>query len=409
MLNNYDKSGQRFLCPETQKGGVMPKKRGQNEGSIYIRKDGRIIGAVSIQGKRIEKSFKTKTDAREWLKQTISQIDSGLNFQGAQYITSDYLQDWLVTKKNHIRPNTLKQYEQVIKQHIDPVIGSIKLRDLTPIMLQKFYNRKLENGTSENTVALIHRVLRCALRQAYMMGLIVRNPLISIRCPKPTRKEMKILNEAQVRNLLLASKGTNLEALLHLAVTTGLRMGEIIGLKWEDLEMNSATLKVQRQVQREKGRGLVFSQPKSLKSRRVIILGSTTVEKLKQHFHQQDWSRLIAGERWEENNLIFPNTVGRPMEHSRLLKEYKEILGMAGLPIIRFHDLRHTAATLMLQAGIHPKIVQETLGHADISLTMNTYSHALPTLQREAAEKMDELVTLIDVNNLEGSIVERKQ
>lgn len=122
---------------------------------------------------------------------------------------------------------------------------------------------------------------------------------------------MKILNEAQVRNLLLASKGTTLEALLHIAVTTGLRMGEIIGLKWEDLEMNSGTLKVQRQVQREKGRGLVFSQPKSAKSRRVIMLGSTTVEKLKKHFHEQDWSRLIADDRWEENNLIFPNTIGK--------------------------------------------------------------------------------------------------
>lgn len=386
----------------------MSKKRGQNEGSIYMRKDGRIIGAVSIQGKRIEKSFKTKTEAREWLKQTISQIDSGLSFQGAQYITSKYLQDWLVTKKNHIRPNTFKQYEQVVKQHIDPAIGSIRLRDLTPMLLQKFYNYKLEIGTSENTVALIHRVLRCALRQAYMMGLVVRNPLISIKCPKPTRKEMKILNEFQVRNLLLASKGTNLEALLHLAVTTGLRMGEIIGLKWEDLELNSATLKVQRQVQRVTGRGLVFSQPKSAKSRRVIILGSTTIEKLKLHYHQQHWSRLIAGERWEENDLIFPNTVGKPMEQNRLLKEYKEILRQAGLPIIRFHDLRHTAATLMLQAGIHPKIVQETLGHADISLTMNTYSHALPTLQKEAAEKMDELVSLIEVATVESSIVKRE-
>jgi len=215
---------------------------------------------------------------------------------------------------------------------------------------------------------------------------------------------MKVLNEFQVRNLLLVSKGTNLEALLHLAVTTGLRMGEIIGLKWEDLELNSATLKVQRQVQRQTGRGLVFSQPKSAKSRRVIILGSTTIEKLKLHYHQQHWSRLIAGERWEENDLIFPNTVGKPMEQNRLLKEYKEILRQAGLPIIRFHDLRHTAATLMLQAGIHPKIVQETLGHADISLTMNTYSHALPTLQREAAEKMDELVTMIEVEKVEKSI-----
>lgn len=386
----------------------MAKKRGQNEGSIYVRKDGRIIGAVSIQGKRIEKSFKTKTEAREWLKQTISQIDSGLSFQGAQYSTSKYFQDWLVSKKNYIRTNTYKQYEQIVKQHINPALGQIKLRELTPIILQQFYNYKIEIGTSENTVALIHRVLRCALRQAHNMGLIVRNPILSVKCPKPARKEMKTLNETQVRNLLLAAKGTGLEALLHITVTTGLRMGEVIGLKWEDLDMTSGTLRVQRQVQREKNKGLVFSQPKSTKSRRVIILGPTAILKLKHHYHQQHWSRLIAGDRWEENDLIFPNTIGKPMEHNRLLKDFKEILKLAGLPIIRFHDLRHTAATLMLQAGIHPKIVQETLGHADISLTMNTYSHALPTLQKEAAEKMDELVSLIEVAADESSIVKRE-
>lgn len=383
----------------------MSKKRGQNEGSIYQRKDGRIIGAVSIQGKRIEKSFKTKTAAREWVKQSISQIDAGLSIQGAQYKTNKYLQEWLVTKKNHIKANTLKQYEQVIKQHIAPVLGDVKLRDLTPIMLQRFYNLKLENGTSENTVALMHRVLRGALRQAHMMGLIVRNPLVSVRCPKPERKEMKTLNESQVRNLLLVARSTGLEALLHITVTTGLRMGEVIGLKWEDLDMGTGSLRVQRQVQREKGKGLVFSQPKSAKSRRVIILGPSAIDKLKLHYQQQHWSKLIAGDRWEENDLIFPNTIGKPMEHSRLLKDFKEILKKAELPIIRFHDLRHTAATLMLQAGIHPKIVQETLGHADISLTMNTYSHALPTLQKEAAAKMDELVTLIEVENVENAIV----
>ncbi|MCJ7695595.1 MAG: site-specific integrase [Anaerolineaceae bacterium] len=175
-------------------------------------------------------------------------------------------------------------------------------------------------------------------------------------------------------------------------------MGEIIGLKWEDLDMKSRILQIRRQVQRVTGKGLIYCEPKSSSSRRVVILGATAIEKLRTEFKQLQIQPQIAGNNWVENDLIFPNSLGKPREHSRLLKEFKEILPLAGLPLIRFHDLRHTAATLMLQQGIHPKVVQEMLGHSDINLTLTTYSHILPTMQLEAANKMDEIVTMIEIS-----------
>jgi integrase len=241
------------------------------------------------------------------------------------------------------------------------------------------------------------------------MNLIIRNPIAPVKSPKPRKKEMKTLDDYQVRELLRVAEGTDLETLLFVEIATGLRMGEIIGLKWSDLDMANGTLRVCRQVQREKKNGLVFSEPKSEKSRRVVMLGVTAIKKLRAHADRQYLQKMAAGVRWVENDLIFPNTIGKPMEHRRLLEEFKKLLVKAGLPIIRFHDLRQTAATLMLLAGVHPKIVQETLGHSDINLTLNTYSHALPTLQREAAAKMDELMTLTEVEPFKDSIKSKKE
>jgi integrase len=183
------------------------------------------------------------------------------------------------------------------------------------------------------------------------------------------------------------------------AVTTGLRQGEILGLKWSDLDWDTRRIHVQRQVQRRKGEGLVFCEPKSASGRRVIVLGQSTIDKLREYKNIQQHERMLAGDKWQEHDLMFPSPIGKPLDPSNIVKAYKHSLKAAGLPEIRFHDLRHSAATLMLQQGINPKIVQERLGHSDISLTLNTYSHVLPHMQEEAAEKMDELLTLIEVGD----------
>lgn len=384
------------------------KKNGNNEGSIHARKNGYFSASVTVDGKRIQKTFKTLKQAKTWRKEILRQIDEGLSFQGATYSLGAYLQDWLEGKRLTIKSHTYEQYHQVVKTHINPLLGNVKLKDIKTFQIEHFYLEKRKSGTSENTVYLIHRVLRGALRHAYLMGLITRNPISPIKSPKPPKKEMKTYDDYQARNLLQAAEETDLEALLFVELATGLRIGEIIGLKWSDLDMEKGTLRVCRQVQRVKGVGLVFSEPKSEKSRRMLILGPEAIKKIRKHAERQYQQKLFAGDRWEENDLIFPNSIGKPKEHNRLLKDFKAIAKKAGLPTIRFHDLRHSAATLMLQQEINPKIVQEILGHSDINLTLNTYSHVMPTLQREAASRLEELLTLTEVtHNREQQILHK--
>jgi integrase len=225
------------------------------------------------------------------------------------------------------------------------------------------------------------------------VGLLGRNPASHVDKPKINRKEMMTLTSEQVIKLLNFSQGSRYEALYHLSVTTGLRQGELLGLRWSDLDWSTGHLRVQRQLQRVPGEGLVLNEPKSASGRRLVVLGPATLDKIRAHKRLQWGERIEAGYRWQENDLMFPSTIETPMGPRNLVREFKELLKKGGLPEIRFHDLRHTAATLMLQEGIHPKVVQERLGHSQISITMDTYSHVLPAMQEEAALKIDVLLT----------------
>ncbi len=204
---------------------------------------------------------------------------------------------------------------------------------------------------------------------------------------------METYSVEEVRSLLNAVKGSQLEALFYIAVTAGLRQGEILGLLWSDLEWGTGNLRVQRQLQRVRHKGLIFNEPKSASGRRLIVLGPTTLERLQEHKDRQNNQRQGFAEEWQAFDLIFTKPNGSPIDPRGLLRNFKSIIKNAGLPDIRFHDLRHTAATMMLQCGVHPKIVQERLGHSSISITLDTYSHILPVMQIEAASKIDELLT----------------
>jgi integrase len=376
----------------------MARKRGQNEGSIYRRKDGRWVAQVTIGGRPICKYFKSQRECRDWLKATNSQIETGLTFKGAQVTLSDYMESWLGITKTAVKPKTYEQYHQIAHQYIIPAMGRMKLKDIRPDQIQTIYTDRLKQGSSARLVVMIHAVLHRSLNQAMKLGLIGRNPASAVTRPKLQHKEMQTLDDTQVRNLLLAAKGSRYEALYQLAVATGMRQGELLGLRWSDLDWDNRRLRVQRQLQRIEHQGLVYSEPKTKAGRRGIVLGKSTIEKLRTHNELQQLERHFAGKRWQENDLIFPTTVGTPNEPSNLIKQFKILLKQAGLPDIRFHDLRHTAATLMLQQGIHPKVVQERLGHSNISMTMDIYSHVLPSMQDEAADKIDELISLIDVS-----------
>ncbi len=326
------------------------------------------------------------------------QVESGLTAAGAKATLRAFLIEWLESIKTSLRPKTWGQYGQVIRQHILPELGKTKLKDLRPDQIQSFYNRKLKAGTSPSTVRIIHAVLHKALGDALRWGLMSRNPVSVVLKPKVSRREMQVLSADQVQQFLICTSGVRNEALYHLAISTGLRQGEILGLKWSDLDWEAASLQIQRQVQRAPGEGLKLVEPKSAAGRRLIVLGPSTLEKLLKHSKKQRSDRILVGEQWQENDLIFPSTVGTPMDQKRLHTNFKKLLRKAELPEIRFHDLRHTAATLMLQQGIHPKVVQERLGHSQISVTLDTYSHVLPAMQKEAALKIDELISPIAID-----------
>jgi integrase len=377
----------------------MARKRSQGEGSVFKRKDGSWVAQVTIQGKHVSKYFRLQSEASKWLHTTRTQILDGLTFAGAQTTMEEFLKQWLISYKSSLHPTTSIQYEGIIRLHLIPVLGHLKLKDLRTDQIQALYNAETNKGTSPRMVQYIHTVLRRGLNIALRWGLINRNPALTITLPKLKRKEMKTLNDSQVRVFLSAAKGLRYEALFWMAVFTGLREGELFGLKWSDLDWGKKHLRVQRQLQRIKGKGMVFTEPKTKAGKRMLVLSTATIAKLREHIYYQQQERIIAGDRWQEYDLLFPSTLGTPMDPSNMYKDFKDTLKKAGLPDIRFHDLRHTAATLMLQQGTHPKIVQERLGHSNISLTMDTYSHVLPSMQEEAAEKMDEILVPIDVSN----------
>jgi integrase len=219
-----------------------------------------------------------------------------------------------------------------------------------------------------------------------------RNPADAVDKPKLKRAEMKTLTLEQTRSFLHATEGHRLESLFHLAIHTGLRQGEILGLRWSDLDWKTGALQVQRQVKRISGEGLQFSEPKTASGRRLVKLGSAMLAKLREHHKRQLEERIFVGLQWQDQGMIFTSTVGTVLDQRNVHREFKLLLGKADLPDIRFHDLRHTAATLMLQQGIHPKVVQERLGHSEIGITLNIYSHVLPSMQEDAAERMDSLL-----------------
>jgi len=326
------------------------------------------------------------------LQKKFRQWHLGKSINWGRTTLQDYLEQHLIRIEPTLHPNTHKSYSQVVQDHIDPIIGSMRLKKLSPDHIQKLYSNKLNSGVSPSTVHHIHKVLSRALTIAVIRGYIEHNPAKFVSKPQIIRKEMKTFSSEEVRILFREISGSRLEALYYLAVTTGLRQAEILGLQWPDLEKEKGTLRVQRQLQRVHGKGLIFTEPKSASSRRLIVLGSTTLKRLKEHKDRQEVERHGYEEKWQTLDLMFTKPNGSPIGPRCIIRDFKSNIHNSGLPDIRFHDLRHTAATLMFQCEVNPKVVQEMLGHSSITITLDTYSHVLPVMQYEAAQKVDELL-----------------
>jgi integrase len=380
----------------------MAKKRSNNEGSIYRRNNGTWRALVSVNGKRVSYSAKTKAECQKWIRRILHQHDLGWDFDGSQVTLEEYLYQWLNAHKVTLRDHTIYRYQQIINLHIVPHIGDISLKDLHLARVESFYAYLIDAGVGTRTIREVHAVLHKSLKKAVRYGYIQNNPVHGAALPRYRHAEMQILDESQVTQFLVASHNSRHRALYHLAVVTGSRQGELFGLKWSDLMWNSGVLYIKRQVQQVPGQGWKFIEPKTKSGRRSIRLGEGTLQILREHHGLQQEHKAKVGKRWQEYNLIFPSSVGTPLNPSNLRIDYIRTLDAAGLPRIRFHDLRHTAASLMLNHGVAVIVVSKILGHAKPSTTMDIYGHLIHEMQEEAAQVMDDLVTPIRVEITES-------
>jgi integrase len=365
---------------------------------VYPRKnrDGKVTSYrgsyFAPDGKRRYVSAKRKGDAERALREAMTDADRGLTFDASNQTVCGYMTRWLEDfAKGTIAPRTYHNYRLQIREHIVPAFGTMKLSKLDTPNIQALYTAKLRDGLKPSSVRYIHAVLRCALQKALDLRLIPRNPAASARPPRIRQEEITPLDVEQTRVLLAAAKGDRFECLYVLSLTCGLRMGESLGLKWSDIDLDAGTLRVHRQLQRiREGGGLVFSEPKNA-SRRTIDLPKKALEALWSQRKRQLEEQLRGGAKWQDHGLVFASSKGTPMDAQNIVNRYfKPLLKRAGLPDIRWHDLRHTYATLLLARGTHPTYVQKSLGHASVQLTLDRYSHWMPSMGRNTAQGIDE-------------------
>ena len=366
-------------------------KRGQNEGTITKRADGRWEARATLpDGKRKCIYGKTQKEVLHKLNKIKIDVEQGLPIAEEKQTVAQYLDSWLETVKHQLRATSYRRYSDHVRLRLVPYIGKTPLAKLTPQQVQKVYSTLMTKGVSPTTVEQLHVVLHKALKDAMRLGLVQRNITDVVNSPRARLFEIHPYSEEQVRLFLQTAQGDRFEALFTMAVATGMRLGELLALRWEDVDFERAYLFVRATLQRD-GNMFVLSEPKTARSRRNIALPETVLDALHAHQQRQVEEHEQLGEAWENTlNLVFPNSIGKPMKPSNLTQLFfARILRKAGLPRIRFHDLRHSAATLLLGRGVHPKVVSEMLGHSQISITLDVYSHVTPHMQQSAAAAMD--------------------
>ncbi len=379
----------------------MAKRRGQGEGAIYQRSDGRWCASVDQgweDGKRKRKVIygKTRREVADKLVVVQRTTQQGLPAQDDQITIGAFLDQWLRdVVKPTVRATTLNSYEGLVRKHLKPGLGKHRLAKLTPSHVQSFMNEKLEEGLSPRTVAYLRTVLRSALNKALEWGMVHRNVAALVKPPRSVRAEVVPFSPDEAKALLETIKDTRLQALFAVPLAIGLRMGEALGLRWADVDLDTGTLRVAQSLQRIKG-GVVFTEPKSAKSKRTIPLPGHSLGILKAHRSRQLQERLAAGDGWQDSGLVFTTPIGTALDSRNVRRLFHELCEEAEIPKRRFHDLRHTCATLLLSQNVHPRVVMETLGHSQISLTLDTYSHVLAPLQRQAADEMDAALLAIE-------------
>lgn len=343
------------------------------------------------------RGFRTRREAHARLTQVLARLDAGAYVGPTRQTVSGFLKEtWLPAKRTDLKPGTLAMYETCIEAYLPPRIGSLRLPELSPSHLNGLYGDLLERGgrmgrgLADKTVRNVHTIIHRALTDAVRWGLLARNVADAADPPRKRSREMRTWTREQLRSFLDHARDDRLFPAFLLAATTGMRRGEVLGLRWGDVDLDAGRIAVRRSLVVVKSR-LEFSDTKSGRGRRVA-LDPTTKAVLRLHRKHQAEERLAWGPAYRDDDLVICREDGTPLNPDRLVDAFERHKKAAGLPRIRFHDLRHTHATLALAAGVHPKVVSERLGHASIAITMDTYSHAIPTLDEDAARMVASLV-----------------
>ncbi|GCE48496.1 integrase [Thermosporothrix hazakensis] len=368
------------------------KRRGHNEGSVYFDASrNRWVAAISISpGKRKKFYFEKKQDAVKKKNEALRELEQGTLATGTQRKLGEYLVDWLENvHKSKVRVGTYVNYKKKIKYIVDG-LGNVWLQKLTPEQVQDFLQKQLANGLSSKTVHEIHGVLRLALKNALRWGLVSRNVCEVVDPPTIVSREAVPLSVEQARILVKHVRGHRLEVLLAMAVVTGMRRGELLALRWSDIDFERCRLLVSHSVDYIAGYGYVVGKPKTAAGKRWVSLPAFLFKMLKQHqFQQLEMKRLTK--EWKDNDLVFPNRHGGYLHPNHMGEQFRKLLKEAGLPAIHFHDLRHSAATILLCMGVNVKVIQELLGHSDISVTLGVYGHLLPSMQQAVVDTWEDV------------------
>lgn len=344
-------------------------------------------------GKRRQKrvTARTKREVESKVAELIQKTHIG--FVDAGRVTvHQFLADWMPAAETTLRASTARRYADAIRLHIEPQLGNIRLSKLAPGDLQSLYTNRLAAGLSPTTVHHLHAILHRALDQAVKWGYVMRNVADAVDPPRRNRPEMRCWSSEEVTRVLRAAEGDEYEALWHLALTTGMRRGELLGLRWSDVDLDAGSLSVARTLSRGKTSRLEAGEPKTQAGRRRVALPASTVARLRRHQTRQKAVWLEVGPAYADRNLVFATVNGTPIHPNTLARAFGRLITKAAVPRIRFHDLRHTSATVLLARGEHPKVVQERLGHASIRETLDRYSHVSKDMQQRAAAHFDSLL-----------------
>ena len=370
-------------------------RRGNNEGSIYHRSsDGRWMGVATVgldpAGRPLRKSVSAKTRAEvvRKLKVLSRQIDDGL-VTAQKAPTLEFLfERWFVDVMiREVVRSTIDNYRSIVKFHILPTLGRKRVDELTVAEVDRLLAAKMSSGLSPSTVHRIRAVLSQCLDQGIRWGVTPRNVARLSRSPKLTRPEGRTLSPEQARRLLASLRGHRNEALYTLMLATGLRRGETLGLRWEDVDLNRGVVRIRRSLKREGGH-IVTADTKTLKSRRAVNLPEPVVEILVRHRDEQEKERVDLEAAWVETGFVFTSSIGTPIDPRNLYRDFQKVCENAGLSHWHPHELRHSAASLMLANGVKLQVVSQVLGHSSIRMTADVYGHILDPDREQAARAM---------------------